>query len=88
MLLEKISRIPNTTDAFRLEFENGTKMKCFVENVADFSLASGMELDGERYTALLEAVAFSRTRGLMLPRFVILLWSRGCNIPWLIMIET
>jgi len=62
MLLEKISRIPNTTDAFRLEFENGTKMKCFVENVADFSLASGMELDGERYTALLEAVAFSRTR--------------------------
>ncbi|MCR5649199.1 MAG: recombination regulator RecX [Oscillospiraceae bacterium] len=62
MLLEKISRIPNTTDAFRLEFENGTKMKCFVENVADFSLASGMELDGERYTALLEAAAFSRTR--------------------------
>jgi regulatory protein len=62
MLLEKISRIPNTTDAFRLEFENGTKIKCFVENVADFSLASGMELDGERYTALLEAAAFSRTR--------------------------
>ena len=62
MLLERLSRIPNTTDAFRLEFENGTKLKCYAENVADFSLASGMELDGEKYSALLEAVAFSRTR--------------------------
>jgi regulatory protein len=62
MLLEKLSRIPNTTDAFRLEFENGTKLKCYAENVADFSLASGTELNGEKYSALLEAVAFSRTR--------------------------
>jgi regulatory protein len=62
MLLERIVRVPNTTDAFRLEFENGTKLRCYAENVADFSLASGMELEGERYAALLEAVAFSRTR--------------------------
>lgn len=62
MLLERIVRVPNTTDAFRLEFENGTKLRCYVENVADFSLASGMEIDPERYAALTEAIAFSRTR--------------------------
>ena len=62
MLLEKISRIPNTGDAFRLEFENGAKMKCYVENVADFSLASGMEITAERMRELVEAIAFSRTR--------------------------
>ncbi len=62
MILEKITGIPNSTDAFRLEFENGTKMKCYAENVADFSLASGMEISAERMQELTDAVAFSRTR--------------------------
>lgn len=62
MLLERVIKVPNTTDAFRLEFEDGTKLRCYVENVADFSLASGMEIDPERYEALTEAAAFSRTR--------------------------
>lgn len=62
MRLEKVSRISNTGDGFRLEFEDGSKLKCYTENVADFCLSSGIELEEEKMSALLKAIDFSRTR--------------------------
>lgn len=62
MHLDKITPDKHVNDRVVLLFENGEKVNCFTENVADFSLHSDMELDDDTYESLLAAIAFSRTR--------------------------
>lgn len=62
MQIIKITQSQAVGDNFTIEFDNGVKLKCFTENVAEFCLYTGMELDDETCVRLESAAAMSRTK--------------------------
>ena len=60
MRLAKIE--PLSESSFALTFADGTALRCGLNELADFSLRSGMEFDEEGYAALLDACTFYAVR--------------------------
>jgi regulatory protein len=50
--IEKLTHSEKTQDTYYLEFEDGSTLKVNVALIADYSLFTGRELDGEEYEAL------------------------------------
>ena len=60
MRLEKLEPLSETS--FALTFADGTALRCGLNELADFTLHSGMEFDEEGYAALLDACTFYAVR--------------------------
>ncbi len=62
MTLIKIEAVPDKKDRYILRFGDGESLTCSVNEIADFRLASGMELDTEAYERLSRACDYFRAR--------------------------
>ena len=60
MRLQKIEPLSET--GFALTFEDGTALRCGLQEFSDFSLQTGMDFDEEAYAALLDACTFYAAR--------------------------
>lgn len=58
----KVEQIPGYKNSFYVYFDNDTKLRCFLKNIADFGLNEGRMLEDERFEELKAAVSESNTR--------------------------
>ena len=62
MRIEKITRSEKISDRYYLEFEDGTRIKADIAQIADYSLYTGRELTDDEYESLCEDAALTSAK--------------------------